>query len=172
MKTGKIIYLNGTSSSGKTTIAKELQNQLLDPFMYLSLDSFFYFYPKKYWDAENDEDHNVFLKIAPMLIRGFRETIYTLANSGNNLIVDDVLESSEQQEMILSLMQNMNVFWIGIKCPLDILKEREKIRGDRMFGLAEYQFDKVHTLMKYDIELDTSKLSVNESVDRITGLLQ
>ena len=28
MKNGKIIFLNGTSSSGKTTIAKELQNVL------------------------------------------------------------------------------------------------------------------------------------------------
>jgi len=33
---------NGTSSSGKTTIAKALQEKLTEPYMYVSIDNFFH----------------------------------------------------------------------------------------------------------------------------------
>lgn len=38
MNKGHIIFLNGTSSSGKTTIAKALQEKLAEPYMYVSVD--------------------------------------------------------------------------------------------------------------------------------------
>ncbi len=38
MGTGSIIFLNGASSSGKTTIGRELQRQMDRPFLYLSPD--------------------------------------------------------------------------------------------------------------------------------------
>ena len=40
MSKGKIIFLNGVSSSGKTTVAKELQARLSEPYCWLSVDSF------------------------------------------------------------------------------------------------------------------------------------
>ncbi len=41
MKQGLIVFLNGTSSSGKTTISLELKNQKEIPFHHLSIDTFF-----------------------------------------------------------------------------------------------------------------------------------
>ena len=38
MKQGNIIFLNGTSSSGKTTQAKTLQQVLEEPYVYMSCD--------------------------------------------------------------------------------------------------------------------------------------
>ncbi|WP_165763871.1 phosphotransferase-like protein [Halalkalibacter urbisdiaboli] len=38
MKQGKIIILNGTSSSGKTTLAKSLEKVMDEPYVYVSLD--------------------------------------------------------------------------------------------------------------------------------------
>lgn len=37
---GKVIFLNGTSSSGKSTIAGELQKVLHEPYLHVSCDAF------------------------------------------------------------------------------------------------------------------------------------
>jgi len=44
---GKIIFLNGTSSSGKTSLARALQRELEEPFLYYSSDTFATFLPEK-----------------------------------------------------------------------------------------------------------------------------
>ena len=41
MAKGSIIFLNGTSSSGKTSIAKALQQILDEPYLHCSADGFF-----------------------------------------------------------------------------------------------------------------------------------
>jgi len=51
----KIIFLNGTSSSGKSTLIKGLQAALDEPFLELGLDKFIWMLPKRYlnqplWD--------------------------------------------------------------------------------------------------------------------------
>ena len=50
-----IIFLNGTSSSGKTSILKSLQDQLQDPYLDMGIDRFIFMMPKRYlnrplWD--------------------------------------------------------------------------------------------------------------------------
>ncbi len=40
MQRGKIIFLNGSSSAGKTTIAVMLQQLLDEPFQHIALDQF------------------------------------------------------------------------------------------------------------------------------------
>src|SRR3990167_11092299 len=45
-----IIFINGPSSSGKTSIAKELQNQLTDTYLHIGIDWFLQIMPKKLWN--------------------------------------------------------------------------------------------------------------------------
>jgi chloramphenicol 3-O phosphotransferase len=40
MRPGRLIYVNGNSSSGKTTVAKLLQAELSEPFLHTGLDHF------------------------------------------------------------------------------------------------------------------------------------
>ena len=47
MNKGKIIVLNGVSSSGKTTLAKALQEALDEPYTRLSIDDFINMMPEK-----------------------------------------------------------------------------------------------------------------------------
>lgn len=60
---------------------------------------------------------------------------------------------------------------MGVKCPLEIVEQREKERGDRNIGMARYQFERVHAHGLYDIEVDTSVLNVDECVTRIMALI-
>jgi chloramphenicol 3-O-phosphotransferase len=55
MTQGTIIFLNGTSSSGKTSIARALQKSLDEPYLYLSVDSFLDMLPEQCFSGEEGE---------------------------------------------------------------------------------------------------------------------
>jgi chloramphenicol 3-O phosphotransferase len=78
-----------------------------------------------------------------------------MASQGNNLIVDDVIMGSAKQEYA-ELLAAFEVFLVGVFAPLDVLEARERERGDRLIGLARWQYDRVHRDITYDLEIDTS----------------
>lgn len=51
----QIIYLNGASSSGKTTIAKALQNAFEEPFLHVGIDKIIGWMPEKVNDWTGKE---------------------------------------------------------------------------------------------------------------------
>jgi chloramphenicol 3-O phosphotransferase len=167
MKSGHVILLNGTSSSGKTTIAKVLQEKLTEPYMYVSIDEFFSLYPKRFLSPTSQEDANVLARLAPAVVSGFHKSVGSLAQSGNNIIVDHVLQEEEWLQECIENWAGLDVLFVGVKCPLGEAEHREKERGDRNIGTARYQFERVHRHGLYDIEIDTSILSVDECVERI-----
>lgn len=71
----------------------------------------------------------------------------------------------------LELLNGHQVMTVGMFAPLDILEERERQRGDRMIGLARWQFDRVHAGVDYDLQIDTSTATPEESAGRIKVLL-
>ena len=77
MKNGKIIFLNGTSSSGKTSIAKELQQILKEPYLLVSIDNFISMLPQKYL---NGEDPKTLGKAILKIISGMHHSISALAS--------------------------------------------------------------------------------------------
>jgi len=46
LKPGTIILLNGTSSSGKTTLLRLLQDRLAEPYLEAGIDKFIWMLPK------------------------------------------------------------------------------------------------------------------------------
>jgi chloramphenicol 3-O phosphotransferase len=171
MKPGQIIFLNGTSSAGKTSIAKELQERLQEPYMLLSLDAFFLMYPEKAIDPQTKSGAEVFVRLVPGVVEGFHKAAAALASTGNNLIIDHVLQEDEWLDQCLQCLAEYSVLFVGVKCPLNILSEREKQRSDREPGTAEYQFSKVHADRIYDVEVDTSVLSPEHCADEIMRVL-
>ncbi len=57
--------------------------------------------------------------------------------------------------------------FVGLFAPLAVLEARERARGDRMPGLARWQFDRVHRDMIYDLEIDASTASPQETARAI-----
>jgi chloramphenicol 3-O phosphotransferase len=66
----------------------------------------------------------------------------------------------------------MNAYLIGLNCPLDVLEQREKDRTDRTLGQARAQFEVIHKYAKYDLEQDTSKLTVEECAEKVIERLK
>ncbi|HNC07871.1 MAG TPA: hypothetical protein PLX14_04145, partial [Anaerolineales bacterium] len=55
-----------------------------------------------------------------------------------------------------------SVWLVGVHCSLEELERREKARSDRQIGLAKEQMATIHNSVIYDIEIDTSILSLEE----------
>ncbi|MFK4228012.1 chloramphenicol phosphotransferase CPT family protein, partial [Streptomyces sp. NPDC019890] len=166
MTAGRIIFLNGTSSSGKSSIARELLNVLDDGvFFHLAVDSFNAMRTKR---NLGPEDLDMALRRTRM---GFHCSIAAMAEVGNDIVVDHVLSEPWRLVDCLSVLRPEDVLFVGVHCPLDELTRREQGRGDRPLGLAADQYDLVHRHGDYDLECDTSMASPRECAERIKDFL-
>jgi chloramphenicol 3-O phosphotransferase len=167
MKDGHVIFLNGTSSSGKTTIAKALQEKLAEPYMYVSIDNYFHMYPERFLNPTSRKEALVLEHLVPAVLSGLHRSVAALAQAGNNVLVDHLLQEDGLLRECVESWAGLDVLFVGIRCPLEVAEQREKERGDRNIGTARYQFERVHIHELYDLEIDTSLLSVDECVIRI-----
>jgi chloramphenicol 3-O phosphotransferase len=156
MEHGKIILISGTSSSGKSTLAKGLQKSLVDPFLHLQLDSYIEMLPRT-------DDWEMFQR----MVRGLNRSVAVMTEEGNNLIVDHVLIDNAWLEQLLELLGERYVLFVGLHCPLDELERRESKRDTRRQGFARQQFNNIHANKIYDLKLDTSVLRAEECVEQV-----
>ena len=171
MKNGQVVFLNGTSSSGKTTIAKALQEKLSEPYMYVSIDNFFHLYSDRFLNPTSREGAMRLARLTPAIVSGLHRSVAALAQAGNNVIVDHLLQDAGSLEECVEQWRGLDVLFVGVKCPLKVAEQRERKRGNRNIGTARYQFEVVHAHGLYDLEIDTSKLTVDECTTRIIELV-
>ena len=156
MNPGKIIFLNGVSSAGKSTLAKELQKRLAEPFLHLQLDAFIQMLPRT-------DDLDMFMR----MVSGMNRSIAAMSEEQNNLIVDHVLVDKTLLDQCLQLLGARYVLFAGLSCPLEELERRERKRDTRRQGFARAQIKNIHQGKIYDIELDTYVLSVEECGEKV-----
>lgn len=171
MTKGWIILLNGTSSSGKTTLSKALQEALPEPYMHLSLDGLFYMYPKRFLSANTPTEAEILNRLIPAVVSGLHRTVVGLAEAGNNVIVDHVLQEDGWLQECLKCWKGISVYFVGVKCDLAIVTEREAKRGDREKGLARSQYDQVHRHGLYDYVIDTTNQNAEECAGQIINAM-
>lgn len=162
-----VIFLNGTSSSGKTTLSHALQNTLVDVYMHVSVDT--YLSQIAPCDLNNP---SLMEERFPKIVAGFHESAAAIARAGNNVIVDYVLQQPEWLSDCIRAFSGLPVVFVGVHCPLEMLEEREAERGDRKIGAARFQLNRVHKHEIYDLELDTSRLSTEACVEKIQWYLK
>ncbi len=175
MTNGTIIFINGTSSSGKTSIVRALQDLLPDPFLEAGLDKFIYCLPARYlerplWDdVLGFADHSG--TTGHDLVRGMHRAIRALSLAGCNVIADHVLVEPVWAADCTNLFSEMPAYLFGVNCPLEVLQQRERSRKNRTLGQARVQFPLIHKYVKYDLEVDTSLLTPQDCALRIQSRL-
>lgn len=163
---GKIVILNGTSSSGKTSILHALQNMLLEPYLECGIDKFIWMLPKRYldhplWDEIlGKADHAG--QAGQTLFSGMHHAIAALSRCGNNVLADHVLVETAWVRECAHLFAGLPAYLVAIRCPLAVLEERERSRRNHTLGQAALQYPIVHQGLSYDCEVDTSILSVQD----------
>lgn len=173
---GTIIFLNGTTSSGKSSILGHLQTLLGAPFLDAGIDKFIFMLPARYLNERELWDqvlgHAAYAgPLGHALFSGMHHAIAALARAGNHILADHVFVESAWVDECATLFHEMPAYLIGVHCPLDVIEERERARGDRTLGQARKQYHLVHTHGVYDFEVDTSLASSEECARRIAEYL-
>jgi len=169
-----IIYLNWSSSAGKTTIIKQIQELTNKPLIHRSVDHFWDLLDEKFcaeWKLAHlgykfiqKQDENGYIvkiekweiwkKIDKLMI----ETIYNSAKNWFDVIVDDVLEYDYEINFVKKTLSDFNPVFVKVSCPLEIIKQREIDRGDRYRWLARGTIENIDKMnFKYDLIIDSSK---------------
>jgi len=170
MNKGKIICLNGVSSSGKSTLARSLQESLKEPYYWMSEDTFTFILPDKFNIFKNDTIENE--KIWDQAIINYYHAIKMYSDRGYNVIVDGVLDDEEWVDVFVGILHENPVLFVHVTCPEEELIRRELSRGDREIGLAVEQLAYLSPKEQiYDITVDTHVNTTEECADKIIALL-
>jgi chloramphenicol 3-O phosphotransferase len=162
---GLVLFLNGTSSSGKSSIAAELLRILDEPYFHMPVDAF---HAMRSATVVPPDQLDVVLH---RTWQGFHRAVAGMAAAGNHVIVDHVLSAEWRLRDCLSVLVPQDVVFVGVHCPPEELARRERARGDRPDGLAARQLTQVHAHGLYDLTCDTGRLDPAECARRIKQFL-
>jgi len=197
MSLPQLILVNGPSSAGKTTLCRALQAALAEPYLVTGFDDFIFMSAPRYYrgadtgrQAERDAftalgvemvttsppgtPPSVTAKFGPafrQLVDSMAPAVRALVDGGNAVIFDHVLHDRAMYESWRAAAAGLEVFTVGVTCPLDILKARERSRGDRVLGRARGLVDVVHSFMTYDLMVDTGRSDTGACVSSLTAAL-
>jgi len=176
MATGTTLILNGTSSSGKTTLIRMLQVALNQPFLEFGLDKLIWMLPKRYfsppyWDEVlGKADHAG--EYGHMLVHGMHCAIRSMAEKGLNILADHVLVEPNWVADCADQLGDLPAYLIGIHCELKILEQREVNRKDRTLGQARRQYPKIHAHGIYDFTVNSGESTPEENIAQILQFLK
>ena len=168
---GQIVLLNGTASSGKTSICRALQELMPEPWLNAGIDRFLWMLPARYlerplwedvmglWDRPGEPGSR--------LMSGMHQSIADLARAGNSVVADHVMVDPAWVRECAEMLAALPAWFVGIRIPLDVVVERESQRGDRTLGEAAMQHPIVHRAAAYDLEVDTSEMTAAEAAEAI-----
>ena len=192
MSAGTIIFLNGTSSAGKTSLAWALQEKLEAPFQHIALDQFRDGMPPRFrgLNAPVGTPGERGLNVVPVenydgdivtevrfgtegrrMLFGMRRAMASFVEAGNNIIIDDIILEPAFLQDYVDVMAHLDVYFIGVRCPIEVIEERESHRLGRFPGTAESHFHVCHAHGHYDLEVDTSVHSPTECADQVIARL-
>lgn len=145
------IVLNGTSSAGKTSIARAIQRLSPDPVLHTGIDMF-----TDMFDWQSIVDAQIRRECHKTAVDNFNSSLADIASCPFMVVVDHVFEQKTWLEACRNSLATRPTYFVAVRCPVDILEARELARGDRKIGLARSQIVRVHTHLTYDFEVDTS----------------
>ena len=164
MEKGRIIFLNGVTSAGKTSIVEALQARD-DIFFYVVANDLFQqmvgdkFLRDNYW------------KYLSEVIIMMYHTAKLYSDMEKNVLIDGILVEREEiaphYQQLREILKENPLDLVEVYCPLDICRRRNIIRGDRYESQSEEQAALMAGDIAYRLRVDTSLHSPEECADRI-----
>lgn len=185
---GQIIILNGAPRSGKSSIAKAIQEQFEGPWMNLGVDTYNGMTPERYLPGiglRPGGERPDLEEIVPFLYAALYESIAIHAGLGLNVVADLGHHDAYSQPLGILVdcarrLEGFPVLFVGVKCPIEVIMQRREIvvpgrealyvKADGNGAIpAPVQLwqEKVHIPGIYDLELDTSVLTPAECAEAI-----
>lgn len=164
MEKGKIIFLNGVTSTGKTSIVDAMQARG-DIFFYAMANDLFQdmvgvrYLRENYWKYLGD-----------VLMEMYR-TAKEFSDRGHHVILDGVLserpEIPDHYRRMRDILSDNPLYMVHVTCPLELCRQRNLARGDRGEFQSHEQAKYMPANVDYVLELDTSALTSGECAEQI-----
>lgn len=175
----QVIVLNGGSSSGKSSIATCLQQQLEGTWMTLGVDDLIRALSHGPTDTTGGGTLRFSADASISVGEAFHQAeaawyqgVGAIARAGGAVIADEVfLEGGRSQGRLKAALHGLSVVWVGVHCDPDVAETREAQRGDRLRGQARDQAVRVHKGVRYDLVVDTTRTSPSQCAGKIVEWL-
>jgi len=154
---GRIILLNGASSSGKSSIGQALLPLLPDPWFLVPVDAIGAMRSAVHTRALSETEVDEMLRRTRA---GYHRVVAALAETGNDVVMDYPLSESWRLDDLLDVLEGYDVTLVEVRCDPGELERREQGRGDRPAGLARAQVVDAHD--DRDISVDTTRTGPEE----------
>lgn len=159
MEKGRIVFLNGVTSSGKTSIVEALQEQE-NPFFYVVANDLFQemvgerFLQENYW------------KYLSEVILMMYHTAKLYSDMGKNVLIDGILVEREElkphYKQLREILRDNPLDIVEVYCPLEICRQRNIARGDRYEDQSREQQELMSGEIVYSLRVDTSRYTARE----------
>lgn len=186
---GQIIILNGAPRSGKSTIARIIQEEFDGPWMNLGVDTYVrQVTPERYRPGiglRPGGERPDLEELVPLFYAALYESIAVHSGFGLNVVADFGHHDSYSQPLgILTdcarRLADLPVLFVGVSCPVETIMERRRAPATERLGeyltvsgsepppapVLRWQ-EQVHSHGIYDLEVDTSQLTPRECADLI-----
>lgn len=184
----KVIFLNGYSSSGKSSIAKAIQHIASVPFLAFGIDTMINMMPEQYLSFGEKSRHGCYFSVDQNIygrtvschsgpygqgvLNRRIAIIKTLLESNLDLIIDEVVWDTEEMNAYYRALEKHQLMVVKIFCCRQSAQEREFLRGDREIGLANDQFDRFEAMkFQYDIEINTDETTSFKAARQILAMV-
>ena len=168
MNKGRIIFLNGVTSSGKTSIVEALQNRE-DCYFYVVANDLFQemvgerFLRQDYWGH-----------LSRVIILMYH-TAKLFSDMGHDVLIDGILverpEIAPHYQQMLDILQDNPLSIVEVACPLDVCRERNIARGDRYETQSQEQAGLMAKDIQYAMTVRTDMNTPEECAEAILRTL-
>ena len=168
MEKGRVIFLNGVTSAGKTSIVEALQARR-DVFFYVVANDLF---EQMIGEEYLREDYWKYLGEA---IRLMYHTAKLFSDLGKNVLIDGILVEragvSPHYAQLCGILRDNPLDVVEVYCPLEICRQRNLARGDRYESQSEEQAALMAKDIRYSLRVDTSANTPEACADAILKAL-
>ena len=171
----QVVVLNGASSSGKTTLARALQDVLTETWLRTGVDMLLEMAPPRVERALIGSDGSVDADVPEFRAaeQVWMDAVAFLVQSGSRVVLDEVFLSGRAgADRWKQALPGVPILWIGVHCAPEETVRRERARPDRVPGMAALQAGLVHRGMTYDLEVDTTSTPPEELARQIAALIE
>ena len=168
MHKGKIIFLNGVTSSGKTSIVEALQDRD-DCYFYVVANDLF---QEMVGERFLREDYWGHLSRVVLLMY---HTAKLFSDMGHDVLIDGILverpEIAPHYRQLREILRDNPLSIVEVACPLSVCRARNIARGDRYETQSEEQAAIMAQGIEYALRVDTDAMTPEECARAIVGVL-
>ena len=171
MQDVRLIVVEGGSGTGKSSLARSLQERLQpQQWLHFSIDTLLYCLPPSVLDMANQRndwsavDQNA-------ITRSVYGCLRTLLDDGHRVIFDCVLMTERGARELLTALQSYRPVLVRLTCSWHEIERRTIARGDRTIEEARRGFETSGLFLNVDYEIDTTHRSSAEIAESLVPLI-